>query len=103
MRYRLAAVVLAVFAGSVGATGQRGMGRPPDAIFLNGRIVTVDSHFAIQQAFAVEGDSFTAVGTNQAIRAMAAKSTQLVDLHGHAVIPGLGDNHDHVYDSAKIM
>jgi predicted amidohydrolase YtcJ len=103
MRSRLAAVVLAIIAASVGASGQRRVGTPPDAVFFNGKVVTVDGHFAIQQAFAVGGDTFTAVGTNQTIRAMAAKSTHVVDLHGHAVIPGLGDNHDHVYDSAKIM
>src|SRR5262245_64193114 len=103
MRYRLAAVVLAVVATSVGASGQRRVGKPPDAIFFNGRVVTVDSRFAIQQAFAVGGDTFTAVGTNQTVHAMAAKGTHLVDLHGRTVITGLGDNKDHVYDSSNIM
>ena len=31
------------------------------------------------------------------------RSTRLVDLKGAAVIPGLSDNHDHLYNSEKVM
>jgi predicted amidohydrolase YtcJ len=77
--------------------------RSPDAIFFNGKVITVDTGFSVQQAFAVKGESFLAVGSNQRIRGLAGRATRLVDLGGAAVIPGLADNHDHVYDSAKIM
>ena len=50
---------------------QDGATAPPDAIFYNGKIVTVDAGFNIRQAFAVRGDVYTAVGTNAAIRALA--------------------------------
>ena len=76
---------------------------PPDAVFFNGKVITVDSNFSVQQAFALKGDEFVAVGTNAKIRTLASKNTRLIDLRGHAVIPGLTDNHDHVYDSAKIL
>src|SRR5262249_57106595 len=33
----------------------------------------------------------------------AGANTRLVDLRGSAVIPGLSDNHDHLYNSAKVM
>jgi predicted amidohydrolase YtcJ len=82
---------------------QQGINVPPDAIFFNGKIITVDSSFAIQQAFAVRGEQYVALGTNAAIRALAGANTRLVDLKGSAVIPGLTDNHDHLYNSAKVM
>src|SRR6516165_3489555 len=44
---------------------------PPDTIFYNGKIITVDSGFTIQQAFAVRGDLYVAVGSNAAIQALA--------------------------------
>jgi predicted amidohydrolase YtcJ len=76
---------------------------PPDAVFFNGKVVTVDAGFSTQQAFAVKGETFVAVGSNQKIRALAASATRLIDLRGSAVVPGLTDNHDHVHDSAQIM
>ena len=86
-----------------GAFAQQGINAPPDSIFYNGKIITVDSGFTIQQAFAVRGDQYVAVGTNAAIQALAGENTRLVDLRGSAVIPGLSDNHDHLYNSEKVM
>lgn len=82
---------------------QQGNNLPPDAIFYNGKIVTVDAAFTIQQAFAVRGDEYVAVGTNARIRALAGRNTRLVDLKGAEVIPGLSDNHDHLYLTEKVM
>ena len=67
----------------------------PDEVFFNGKIITVDSAFSIQEAFAVRGDRFLAMGSNAAMRALAGPQTKLTDLRGHAVIPGLMDNHIH--------
>ena len=82
---------------------QQGINAPPDTIFYNGKIITVDSGFTIQQAFAVRGDLYVAVGTNAAIQALMGENTRLVDLRGFAIIPGLSDNHDHLYNSEKVM
>jgi predicted amidohydrolase YtcJ len=82
---------------------QQNINAPPDTIFYSGKIITVDSDFTIQQAFAIRGDLYVAVGTDAAIRALAGENTRLVDLRGSAVIPGLTDNHDHLYNSAKVM
>jgi hypothetical protein len=85
------------------STAQQSINAAPDAIFHNGKIITVDSSFTIQQAFAVRGDLYVAVGSNAAIQALAGENTRLVDLRGSAVIPGLSDNHDHLYNSEKVM
>src|SRR5262249_1927267 len=82
---------------------QQGINAPPDTIFYNGKIITVDRGFTIAQAFAVRGEQYVGVGTNAAIRALAGANTRLVDLRGSACSPGLSDNHDHLYNSAKVM
>src|ERR1019366_3701946 len=73
----------------------------PDAVYYNGKIVTVDKPFTIAEAFAVKGDRFIAVGNNAEIRALAGRNTQLLDLQGHTVIPGLMDNHNHMIWHAR--
>ena len=56
-------VLLSVFVAE-SAIAQQGINAPPDAIFYNGKIITVDSGFTIAQAFAVRGDVYVAVGSN---------------------------------------
>lgn len=92
---------LAAALGLAGAvvSGQRA-GDPPDAIFRNGKIATVDTAFTVAEAFAVKGDRFTAVGSNADISALAGPGTQVVDLRGRTVVPGLIDNHNHQYHVA---
>jgi predicted amidohydrolase YtcJ len=88
---------------AVSVFAQQGPNVPPDAIFYNGKIITVDSAFSLHQAFAVKDDVYVAVGTSASVRALAGRNTRLVDLRGSAVIPGLSDNHDHLYASEKVM
>jgi predicted amidohydrolase YtcJ len=94
-------IVTASIAGLLGVftsvlPAQRQGGRPrPDAIYYNAKVVTVDDQFSYAQAVAITGDKFTAVGTNEAVRALAGPDTRLVDLRGMTVIPGLTDNHLH--------
>ena len=68
---------------------------PPDAIYYNAKIVTVDEQFSYAEAVAVTGDVFTAVGSNEDVRGLAGPNTKQVDLKGLTVIPGIGDNHLH--------
>src|ERR1700693_3251875 len=79
------------FIVAAGASGQPGNLSTPDAVFYNGKIVTVDLGSNIQQAFAVKGEEFLAVGTTAKVRALAGKNTRLVDLRGSTVIPGLAE------------
>jgi predicted amidohydrolase YtcJ len=67
-----------------------------DAIFTNGKIVTVDEQFRIAEAVAVSGDRIVAVGTAADIGALAGTDTTTTDLGGRTVIPGLIDNHLHL-------
>jgi predicted amidohydrolase YtcJ len=68
----------------------------PDTILLNGKVITVDDYFSIQEAIAIQGKRISAVGSTEEITALAGASTVILDLDGRTVIPGLIDNHNHV-------
>jgi len=86
----LAAVVFAAY-----AQGIRTQNGPPDSIYYNGHVVTVDDHFSYAQAFAIRDDKFVAVGSSKDVRKLAGSRTKLIDLKGLTVTPGLTDNHLH--------
>ena len=65
----------------------------PDTILINGRLVVYDGRPA--QALAVHNGKITAIGDTPGIRALAGRSTRVIDLGGRTVIPGLIDSHIH--------
>lgn len=69
---------------------------PPDLIVVSADVITVDSSMARAQAFAVFGGKFVAIGTSDEIRSMAGESTEIIDVDGVTVIPGLIDGHTHL-------
>jgi len=70
-------------------------GATPDAIYINGKVVTGDAQFSIGEAFAVAGDRFVAIGKNVEVRKLAGPSTRVVNLGNRTVVPGLEDIHLH--------
>lgn len=71
-----------------------------DLILYNGKIVTVDQRFSVQEAIAVKDGRFVVVGANQeALREKGAR-TRVIDLKGKTVLPGLIDAHVHILGSA---
>lgn len=68
---------------------------PADLILYNAHVVTVDKAFSIAQAIAIRDGRIVVVGTNDAAMATKGAATQLVDLKGRTVIPGLIDSHVH--------
>lgn len=67
----------------------------PDAIYINGKIITVDPRFTIAEAIAITRGKFEAVGVDTDIQKLAGPATRVIDLHGRTVIPGLEDSHLH--------
>ncbi|MEY4093330.1 MAG: hypothetical protein RLZZ53_529, partial [Acidobacteriota bacterium] len=67
----------------------------PDLILFNGKVITVDRSFSVHEAVAIIGDRILTVGNDDQMRTLAGPATRMVDLKGHAVIPGLMDNHLH--------
>jgi len=98
MMRRLAGAVLAAAAvAGVWPAGapSRAQVPVPDLVLVNGRILTVDSRDTIAEAVAIAGGRLVAVGTTADIRARAGSATQVIDLGGRAVTPGLIDTHVH--------
>ena len=54
----------------------------PDLIVLNGDVRTVDQGKPKAQAFAIENGKFTAVGSNDEIKALADAETKVIDAGG---------------------
>lgn len=75
-------------------------------LFKNGNIHTVDTSNPNADAFVVEGDKFTYVGTLNGAREYLAEKVpadEEVDLAGHLVLPGLNDSHMHFVHYAKSL
>ena len=68
---------------------------PADTVLINGAVLTVDRTDAVAQAVAITGGKIAAVGTTAQIKAMAGPKTDVIDLRGRAVTPGLIDTHVH--------
>jgi predicted amidohydrolase YtcJ len=68
---------------------------PVDLILHNGKVMTVDSNFSTAQAVAVTGNTITAVGSNADILRLRGPNTQVIDVKGRTVTPGMMDTHRH--------
>ena len=67
-----------------------------DWILANGRILTLDTHRPRATALAVAGGCIAAVGDRVDVKAWRDRRTQIVDLQGATVVPGLVDAHAHL-------
>ncbi len=74
-------------------------GADADLILHNGKIVTVDGAFTVQQAVALKAGRISAVGSNRAVLAERGPQTRVIDLHGRTVLPGLFDSHVHALEA----
>ena len=68
---------------------------PPDLVIINARIVTMRAGAPVAGAVAISGHSISAVGTTNEIRALAGPGTEVIDLGGNTVTPGIIDTHNH--------
>ncbi|WP_298412089.1 amidohydrolase [Janthinobacterium sp.] len=65
-------------------------------ILLNGRFHTVDRTQPLASAVAIADGTFLAVGDVEDVMRHRGPATQLIDLAGRTVIPGLNDSHLHL-------
>ena len=85
---KLGLLVLLAFAAPVWA-------QTAETILINGKILTVDAQFSIQEALAVRDGKILAIGKTADVRKLADSRTRVIDLQGRTVIPGLIDSHLH--------
>jgi predicted amidohydrolase YtcJ len=66
-----------------------------DLILYHGKVVTVDKNFSIHQALAIQGNRILRVGSDEDVLKTRGLHTELLDLKGQTVLPGLIDSHVH--------
>jgi predicted amidohydrolase YtcJ len=86
-------VLVLIAAAVIFRTGDLAAAEKADRIFVNGRIWTGDAARPRAEALAVRGTTILAVGATGAIRKLAEKATEVVDLKGRFLAPGFGDAH----------
>ncbi|HWG72137.1 MAG TPA: amidohydrolase [Steroidobacteraceae bacterium] len=91
MMMNRAVLILSAFALGAGAAAAA----PADLVLLDGKIHTEDAGRSVVQAMAVRGNAILAVGTDEAVRALAGPATRTVHLGGRVVLPGIIDAHTH--------
>jgi predicted amidohydrolase YtcJ len=92
-------IVAVAFLTAVGSEpwlrAQRPSAPPADLVLRNGRVLTVDARDSVAQAIAVTAGKITAVGTDSEVSPYVGERTDVIDLRGRAVTPGLIDTHVH--------
>jgi len=66
-----------------------------DTVLFNGKVLTVDKDFSVQQALAIGHGQVLASGSSADMKKLAGNKARLIDLGGRTVIPGLTDGHIH--------
>lgn len=91
----LAMTALAACSANKLGTAPTATGEAADLVLRNGQVLTIDAGFSKAQAVAIRGDRILAVGSNAAMSVHTGPRTQVIDLQGHTVMPGLIDAHLH--------
>lgn len=74
-----------------------------DLALVNGKIITVDADFSVAQAVAVKDGRVQAVGATEDIKKLVGEGTEVIDLKGRTVMPGLYDSHLHVVGTGTAL
>lgn len=67
-----------------------------DRLLTGGRVLTLDDRHRIDQAIALSGNRILATGSDAELRSLAGPATQVIELNGRTVMPGLIDGHAHL-------
>ncbi|MEM9987161.1 MAG: amidohydrolase family protein, partial [Bacteroidota bacterium] len=68
---------------------------PADMVLLNGNIYTMDSSQPKAEAIAVRGEEIIYVGSTEEVKSYIASPTEVIDLEGKTLTPGLIEGHAH--------
>jgi predicted amidohydrolase YtcJ len=69
-----------------------------DFVIHNGKIITMNEKETIAEAIAIKFERIIFVGTNADVKVFIGDDTEVLDLKGHTVVPGLIDSHAHFMD-----
>lgn len=66
-----------------------------DTAFVNGSVITVNKNDDICEAVGVKNGKISYVGDNEGITDMIGEETNVIDLKGRTLMPGINDSHYH--------
>lgn len=64
-------------------------------VLRNGKIVTADRTFSVQESLAIQDDQIVYVGNDHGVAAYIGPDTRVIDLDGRFTMPGMTDAHCH--------
>jgi predicted amidohydrolase YtcJ len=89
--HRIVLTLISFYAG--GAFAQTSCPEVNDVLLTNGVVHTLDADDTIVESVRILGDRIAAVGDG---RLGATRCTEVIDVDGRTVVPGLIDNHNHI-------
>jgi predicted amidohydrolase YtcJ len=89
-----------IISGMIVLAGAGSSAQAADLIVHHGKVVTVDQKFTIHQAMAVKDGKILRTGTDEEILTLKSAKTEVLDLGGKMVLPGLMDSHTHPVSAA---
>jgi predicted amidohydrolase YtcJ len=100
---RKATLLAAVFGASAVMAPLMAQAAGPlaEMVYRNGRIYTLDPKSSIISAVAVMDGKFLAVGGEADVKPFIGPETQVINLGGKPVIPGLNDTHNHTMQAGE--
>lgn len=72
-----------------------------DTVLKNGKVYTVDENMSQAEAVAIVNGKILAVGSNADVEKFVGDKTEVIDLDGKTVVPGLSDSHYHFIGVGK--
>lgn len=102
-RAGLALFSLVIALGFIPGAGSQATAKPASTVLTNGKIYTVAGPKMWAQAVAIRGSRIVAVGSNRQVRRFIGPRTEVTNLRGKMVMPGLQDGHSHPIDGGKSL
>ena len=78
-------------------------GEFPDSILVDGNLLTMDAARPSAQVLAIKNGLMMQLGEDATIRSLAGAATQVIDLDGKAVTPGMIDAHNHLQTWSNLL
>lgn len=102
-RFSISAAMLFLSVGcSELSDTNNGSSNAADVVYLNGSVYTADENQSMAQAIAVKGDEIVFVGNDTEVQGLIGDNTQVQDLEGKLLLPGLHDVHIHPLGIVKL-
>ncbi len=74
-----------------------------DVAIVGARVLSMDTGVSGATALAVSAGNLIAVGSDAEIQALTGPATEVIDLSGATVMPGIHDGHTHPFDGGMLL